>query len=243
MPSEHDIAFPRLSRIQIDSLRPWGRVRPIASGDVLFKEGDRGFSFYVVLEGTIEIVEQSRGTRHEVAVHEPGEFTGDVDMLSGRAALVTARATARGEVLELTAAALRQAVDALPEFGEIVLKAFLTRRTLLLSDGFEGIKIIGSRFSPDAHRLRDFATRNAIPFTWIDVESDEQAETLLRQFGVPASATPVVIGREGRYLTNPTVAELGRCAGLEVTIDPAELHDLIVVGGGPAGTAAAWVGG
>jgi len=214
-------------------------VRAIAPGEVLFKEGDRGFSFYVVLEGAIEIVEQSRGTPHEVAVHQPGEFTGDVDTLSGRAALVTARATAPGEVLELTAAALRQAVDALPEVGEIVLKAFLTRRTLLLSDGFEGIKIIGSRFSPDAHRLRDFATRNAIPFTWIDLESDEQAETLLRQFGVPASATPVVIGREGRYLANPTVAELGHCAGLEVAIDPSELHDLIVVGAGPAGLAAA----
>src|SRR6476659_5469001 len=239
MPSEHDVAFPRLSRTQIDALRPWGQLRPIAPGDVLFQEGDRGFSFYVVLEGAVEIVEQSRGTPREVTVHEPGEFTGDVDTLSGRAALVTGRATARGEVLELTAAALRQAVDALPEIGEIVLRAFLTRRTLLLSDGFEGIKIVGSRFSPDAHRLRDFASRNAIPFTWIDLESDEQAETLLRQFGVPPSATPVVIGREGRYLTNPTVAELGRSVGLGATIDPSELHDLIVVGGGPAGLAAA----
>src|SRR6476620_1711880 len=184
MPSEHDIAFPRLSRSQIDALRRWGHVRAIA------------------------IVEQSRGTPHEVAIHEPGEFTGDVDTLSGRAALVTARATAPGEVLELTAAALRQAVDALPEIGETVLKAFLTRRTLLLSDGFEGIKSGGARFSPDAHRLRDFASRNAIPFTWLDLESDEQAETLLRQFGVPPSATQAVIGREGRYLTNPTVAQL-----------------------------------
>ena len=214
-------------------------MRPIAPGDVLFQEGDRGFSFFVVLDGAVEIVEQSRGTPHVVTVHEPGEFTGDVDTLSGRAALVTGRATARGEVLELTAAALRQAVDALPEIGETVLKAFLTRRTLLLSDGFEGIKIIGSRFSPDAHRLRDFASRNAIPFTWLDLESDEQAETLLRQFGVPPSATPVVIGREGRYLTNPTVAQFAHCAGLEATIDPSELHDLIVVGGGPAGLAAA----
>jgi thioredoxin reductase (NADPH) len=239
MPSEHDIAFPRLSRAQIDALRPWGRVRPIAPGDVLFQEGDRGFSFYVVLDGAVEIVEQSRGTPRQVTVHEPGEFTGDVDTLSGRASLVTGRATARGEVLELTAAALRQAVDALPEIGETVLKAFLTRRTLLLSDGFEGIKIIGSRFSPDAHRLRDFASRNAIPFTWLDLESDEQAETLLRQFGVPPSATPVVIGREGRYLANPTVAQLAHCAGLEATIDPSELLDLIVVGGGPAGLAAA----
>ena len=239
MPSEHDVAFPRLTSPQIDALRRWGHVRPIAPGDVLFQEGDRGFSFYVVLDGAVEIVEQSRGTPHQVTVHEPGEFTGDVDTLSGRAALVTARATAPGEVLELTATALRQAVDALPEIGEIVLKAFLTRRTLLLSEGFEGIKIVGSRFSPDAHRLRDFATRNAIPFTWIDVESDEQAEALLRQFGVPPSATPVVIGREGRYLANPTVAQVAHCAGLEAAIDPSELHDLIVVGGGPGGLAAA----
>jgi thioredoxin reductase (NADPH) len=239
MSSDRDLAFPRLSQPQIDALRRWGKVRPVARGDVLFKEGDRGFCFYVILEGAIEIIEQSRGTPHQVTVHEPGEFAGDVDTLSGRAALVTARATAAGEVLELTADALREAVEALPEVGEIVLKAFLTRRTLLLSEGFEGIKIIGSRFSPDAHRLRDFATRNAIPFTWLDLESDEQAETLLRQFGVPASATPVVIGREGRYLANPTVAELGHCAGLEAAIDPSELYDLIVVGGGPAGLGAA----
>ncbi len=98
MPSELDIAFPRLSRAQIDSLRRWGHVRPIAPGDVLFREGDCGFSFFVVLEGAVEIVEQSRGTPHQVVVHEPGQFTGDVDTLSGRAALVTGRATARGEV-------------------------------------------------------------------------------------------------------------------------------------------------
>jgi len=134
MPSEHDIAFPRLSPSQIDVLRRWGQVRSIAPGDVLFKEGDRGFSFFVVLEGAVEIVEQSRGTPHVVTVHEPGEFTGDVDTLSGRSALVTGRATAAGQVLELTTVALRQAVDALPEIGEIILKAFLTRRTLLLSD-------------------------------------------------------------------------------------------------------------
>src|SRR6476619_5903421 len=132
MPSEHDIAFPRLSRAQIDALRRWGHVRPIAPGDVLFQEGDRGFSFYVILEGAVEIDEQSRGKPHQVTVHEPGEFTGDVDTRSGRDELVTGRATIPGEVLELASAAFRQAVDALPEIGEIVLKAFLTRRTLLL---------------------------------------------------------------------------------------------------------------
>jgi thioredoxin reductase (NADPH) len=239
MAPEREIAFPRLTVSQIDALRPWGRVRPVDSGEVLFAEGDRGFSFFVVLDGAVEIVEHSRGTAHSVTVHEPGEFTGDVDMLSGRVALVTARMARPGQLLELSATALREAVDALPEFGEIVLKAFLARRTLLLSEGFEGLKIIGSRFSPDTHRLRDFAARNAIPFTWIDLETDQEAETLLREFGVPASATPVVLTRDGHYLANPSFAEVGHCAGLEVALDPAELHDVIVVGAGPAGLAAA----
>src|SRR5260370_39921202 len=97
MPSEHDIALPRLSRTQIDALRPWGRVRSIAPGDVLFQEGDRGFSLYVVLDGAVEIVEQSRGTRHVATVHQPGRFTGDIDMLSAPAVLVTGRETPRGE--------------------------------------------------------------------------------------------------------------------------------------------------
>ena len=239
MSGDREIAFPRLTVSQIDALRPWGRVRPVDIDEVFFAEGDRGFSFFVVLDGAVEIVEHSRGTAHSVAVHEPGDFTGDVDMLSGRVALVTARMARAGQLLELSATALREAVDALPEFGEIVLKAFLARRTLLLSEGFEGLKIIGSRFSPDTHRLRDFAARNAIPFTWIDLETDQQAETLLREFGVPASATPVVLTRDGHYLANPSFAEIGRCAGLEVALDPAELHDLIVVGAGPAGLAAA----
>jgi len=141
MPSEHDIAFPRLSRVQIDALRPWGRVRPIAPGDVLFP-GRRPRVFLLRRPGRSGRDRRAirRYRRARVTVHEPGEFTGDVDTLSGRASLVSGRATARGEVLELTAAALRQAVDALPEIGETVLKAFLTRRTLLLSDGFEGIK-------------------------------------------------------------------------------------------------------
>jgi thioredoxin reductase (NADPH) len=163
-------------------------------------------------------------------------------MLSGRAALVMARVAADGEVLELSAPALREAVDEEPELGEVIVKAFLMRRSLLLSDGFAGLKIIGSRFSVDAHGLRDFATRNAIPFTWIDLESDPQAEQLLRQLGIPASDTPVVIGREGKFLRRPSIQELASCAGLGITLDPAEMHDLVVVGAGPAGLAAAVYG-
>jgi thioredoxin reductase (NADPH) len=239
MSADTELAFPVLTAAQIDSLRSCGHLRSAAAGEVLFQEGDRGFRFYVVIAGSVDIVETSSGEPKLVTVHGPGQFTGDVDLLSGRVALVTARVGADGELLEIDAASLRKAVADFPQLGEIILKAFLARRALLISGGLTGVRIIGSRFSPDAHRLRDFATRNGIPFTWIDLETDEQAETLLREFNIPPSATPVVIGKHGKFALNPSIAEFGHCAGLDIVLDPKELHDLIVVGGGPAGLAAA----
>jgi thioredoxin reductase (NADPH) len=159
-------------------------------------------------------------------------------MISGRAALVTAQVRDPGRLLVVAPAELRRLVGERPETGERVLKAFLTRRTLLIDGGFQGIKIIGSRFDPHAHRLRDFASRNAIPFTWLDLEQDEQAETLLRQFGVPAAAMPVVIGRNGHFVERPSEAQMAECAGLDAPVDPEDLYDLVVVGAGPAGLAA-----
>jgi thioredoxin reductase (NADPH) len=240
--NERDIAFPKLSDAHIAKLESCGRRHAVRAGDVLIAEGDRGFSFYVVLSGAIEIVETSTGQPHTIVVHEPQQFTGDVDMLSGRAAIITARVAADGEVIELSAPALRRAVDEWPELGDVIVKAFLMRRSLLLSDGFGGLKIVGSRFSADAHRLRDFATRNSIPFRWVDVEGDPQAEEILSRLGIPASDTPIVIGKEGRFLRRPTVEQLAHCAGLDITLDPAEVHDLVVVGGGPSGLAAAVYG-
>ena len=130
--------FRRLTGAQIATLEARGRRRAVQAGDVLFAEGDRGFSFYVVISGAVEILESSRGRPHTVVVHQPQQFTGDVDMLTGRAALVTARVAEDGEVLELSPSALREAVDEEPELGEVIVKAFLMRRSLLLSDGFEG---------------------------------------------------------------------------------------------------------
>jgi thioredoxin reductase (NADPH) len=239
MASDRDIAFPKLSAEQIDALRSRGRVRHVNEGEVLIREGDRDYDFFVVLSGAIEIVEHSGGEPHTVAVHEPGEFTGDVDMLTGRGALVTGRTQRSGEVLQLDPQELRRMIGELPEISEMLLKAFLMRRTLLLSDGFTGLRIIGSRFSPSAHHLRDFCSRNAIPFTWIDLEEDERAEALLREFGVPASATPVVVGRDGRWVSNPSVADLARYVGLDARVDADAVLDLVVVGAGPGGLAAA----
>jgi thioredoxin reductase (NADPH) len=238
MANDHEVAFPVLSATDLASLTARGHPRAVRAGEVLFAEGDRDFCFFVVVEGDVEIVEHSRGTPHQVTVHKAGEFTGDVDMLSGRSALVTAQAATDGRVVELSTGELRRAVDELPELGETVVKAFLMRRNLLLDEGFQGFRIIGSRFSPEAHRLRDFATRNAIPFRFMDLETDEQADAILRQFGIPASATPIVMGGDGEWWSNPSLADIGVCMGLVSPMEEGHVYDLVVVGAGPAGLAA-----
>jgi thioredoxin reductase (NADPH) len=238
MASDHEVAFPVLSPKDLAALTARGHPRAVRAGEVLFAEGDRDFCFFVVVEGEVEIVEHSRGTPHQVAVHQAGGFTGDVDMLSGRSAIVTARAATDGRVLELSTGELRRAVDELPELGATIVKAFLMRRTLLLGDGFQGFRIIGSRFSPEAHRIRDFATRNAIPFRFMDLETDEQADAILRQLGIPASATPIVMGGDGQWYTNPSIGDIGACLGLVSPMEEGHVYDLVVVGAGPAGLAA-----
>jgi thioredoxin reductase (NADPH) len=234
----NEVAFPTLNAKDLAVLTARGHLREVRAGEVLFAEGDRNRSFFVVLEGSIEIVGHSKGVSHVVAVHHPGQFSGDVDMLSGRAILVTGSAAEDGRVIELTNPELRQAVEELPELGRILAKAFLTRRTLLLGEEYEGVTIIGSRFSPDAHRLRDFATRNGVPARWIDLDADEEADALLRQFNIPAAATPIVLGSDGEWVSNPSIADFARCMGLEVTLEPDHVYDLVVVGAGPAGLAA-----
>jgi len=242
MPTEEEIAFPSLSDSDLAIFRRRGHPRTVRAGDILFTAGDRNFCFYIVVEGAVAIVEHSSGEERLVRMHGPRDFTGDVDMLSGRRALITARVDQDGSLLELSTDELRSTIDEHPELTEKVVKAFLMRRTLLLSRGFEGAKIIGSRFSPDAHRLRDFATRNAIPFRFIDLDSDEHADAILKQLGVGPSQTPIVIGRNGEWRTNPSIAQFAECAGLTYSLDAEHVYDLVVVGAGPAGLAASVYG-
>jgi thioredoxin reductase (NADPH) len=233
-----DVAFPVLSRADIAALTARGKPREVHAGDTLFTEGERNRSFFVVIDGAIEIVEHSRGEPHQVTVHHPGQFTGDIDVFNGRPALVTGRVVEDGELVELTPDNLRRAVDELPDLGDIIIKAFLLRRELIQASGFEGVRIIGSRFSPESHRLRDFAQRNAIPYRFMDVETDPEAEVLLREMGVPPSETPIVVGQKGKSHRNPSNEEFASCAGLTVELEPGHVYDLVIVGAGPAGLAA-----
>jgi thioredoxin reductase (NADPH) len=238
MANDLDVAFPTLSAEDLATLTARGTKRPVRVGETLYQEGDRNHSFFVVLDGAVEAVEHSRGTPHQLTVHRRGNFTGDVDLLSGRAILVTGRVIEDGTVVQLDTEDLRRAVDELPELGDIIIKAFMMRRTLILNDGFEGVQIIGSRFSPDAHRLRDFASRNAIPVRFRDLETDPEAEALLRNLGVSPSETPIVIGQGGKYHRNPSLEQFANCAGLTAVLEPEHVYDMVVVGAGPAGLAA-----
>jgi len=238
MANDTDVAFPVLTGRDLDRLVARGHPRPVKVGDVLFAQGDRNFCFYIVLEGAVEIIEHASDTPHVVTTHRKGQFTGDIDTLTGRVALVTARVVEEGLVQMLNTAELRKAIDEMPEVGDIIIRAFLMRRRMLVESGFVGVTMIGSRFSPAAHRLRDFAVRNLVPIRWMDLDSDVQAEDMLRTLGVEPSETPIVIGTKGQVHKNPTLEQFARCAGLVVTLDADHVYDLVVVGAGPAGLAA-----
>jgi thioredoxin reductase (NADPH) len=235
---DREVAFPVLSRADIIALTARGKPREVHAGDTLFTEGERNRSFFVVLDGAVEILEHSRGEPHQVTVHHSGQFTGDIDVFNGRPALVTGRAIEDGRLVELSPGDLRRAVDELPDLGDIIINAFLRRRELMNQAGFEGVKIIGSRFSQSAHRLRDFAQRNVIPYRFMDLETDPEAEILLRELGVPPADTPIVVGRKGEFHRNPTNEQFANCAGLTVELEPGHVYDLVIVGAGPAGLAA-----
>ena len=229
-------AYPRLSQDQIDTLEPYGERRPIHAGEVLYAEGDPSDLFYVILAGRVAMVE-GYGTDDQrvVRVHGPGRFLGELSLLTGQTEFFTAVALDDGEVLAVPVDGLRAVVSRNPELGDAILRACLVRRTLAIGIG-AGFRIIGSRYSQDSRRLRDFAMRNRLPHRFIDLESDPAAENLLRQFSIGPDETPVVVWRE-RVLRNPSNAELAQLVGLVTVTGSGLTCDLIVVGAGPAGLA------
>jgi thioredoxin reductase (NADPH) len=234
-------AFPRLSDAQIAALDAQGVRRVTRPGDILFAEGDRECDFFVVLAGKAASVE-GHGTPEErvIAIHGPGRFLGELSLLTGEGAYYSAVALDAGEVLAVPAARLRELVARDPAFGDLILRAYLLRRSILIGLG-AGLRIVGSKYSPDTRRVRDFAARNRLPYRWLDLEADPSAEAVAAQFGVTPQDTPVVIVH-GRLLRNPSNAELAAAVGLPAPNEPQASCDLLVVGSGPAGLSAAVYG-
>jgi thioredoxin reductase (NADPH) len=231
-------AYPRLSDDQIATLEAGGARRTVDRGETLVREGERADYFFVLLSGKVAVsTTDDTGNRHVIRVHGPGRFLGELGDLEGQAAFYTAEVVEPGEVLVVPTERVRDLVAHDPALSDLILRAYLCRRSLLIQEG-TGFRIIGSCFSPDTIRLREFAARNRLPHRWFDLERDPQAERLLQRFGVTAQDTPVVIWG-GAVLRNPTNAELARRVGLPVADTAPDESDVVVVGAGPAGLGAA----
>ena len=165
-------AYPQLTDEQLSALAKFTTLKSYQDGENLFKAGDSDFKFFVIKQGQVEIVERSTGKRKTVIVHEEKEFTGEISMLTGSPSPVSAVAVGDCQIYEVSNADLKQILKEIPQLGDCILQAFLTRRQLLESSEFVGLRIVGSRYDRDTLRLRDFLAKNRVPFTWIDLESD-----------------------------------------------------------------------
>ncbi|HEX3801965.1 MAG TPA: FAD-dependent oxidoreductase [Solirubrobacteraceae bacterium] len=234
-------AFPRLSDEQIAALSSVGERRRVNQGDVLYREGDGNRDFSVILAGKVAVVEESEEGERVIGVHGPRRFLGELGLITCQAVLVTAIVREPGEVLAVSQGCLREIVTQDLVLGDLILRALIMRRAVMIGLGV-GFRIVGSRYSPDTRRLREFAIRNRLPHHWVDLESDSGAEEILQRLGVPPLECPVVLVGSDRVLRNPSNAELARALGMS-TPDRSEMTaDLVVVGAGPAGLAAALYG-
>ena len=243
-PTLRGAAFPKLSENHIAAIGrcPHVTLKRYRDGEKLFKIGDRDFKFFVVKSGAVEIIDESGETPKTITIHGPGEFTGDVSHLTGNPSVVSAVARGDCEVYEMSTTALKHLLNNSPELGDIILQAFIARRQLLRESGnFTGLRVIGSRYSRDTFRIRDFLSKNRMLFTWLDLENDPEVNQLLKQFGVTEADTPIVLFGHLLLLRNPSNRELADAIGLHRPLEHT-VYDLAIVGAGPAGLAAAVYG-
>jgi thioredoxin reductase (NADPH) len=234
--------FPTLSEAQIERIMARGRVRTIAAGDILVEQGDSGVPFFVLLSGELEAVRPAELGKRVITLNGRGQFSGELNTLSGRATMFRIQAAEPSEVVELRHDAMMALVQGDEEIGEIIMRAFILRRAGLVKGEIGDVVLIGSAHSAETWRLKEFLLRNGHPYTYLDLERDTEAEHLMTTFRVDAGDIPVVICRAHTPLRNPSNHELAQCLGFNESIDRTHVRDVVVVGAGPAGLAAAVYG-
>jgi thioredoxin reductase (NADPH) len=233
--------FPTLTSDQLRRVALHGRSRSIGRGDVLVSAGRQATSFFVVTAGSLEIVREPE-TGEPLAVLTPGQFTGEFTMLSGRRTLVTIRAREAGEVVEVPRENVLALVQTDSELGDVLLRAFVLRRTELIARGAGDVVLLGSNHCSNTIRVKEFLTRNGHPYAFVDLDTDPGVQELLDRFHVEPDDVPVLICRGATVLRRPSNTEIAECLGFNETVDAGRIRDLVVVGAGPAGLAAAVYG-
>ena len=240
--SRVDPTFPMLTPAQVARLATHGRARHVERGDVLLEAGDQHARFFVVTAGYLEIVRSSGSAEEIVAAPRPGQFTGEVNMLSGRRGFVRIRVGESGDVIEVDREHLLALVQTDSELSDILMRAFILRRVELIARGIGDAVLVGSSHVPGTLRIKEFLTRNGHPYSYLDLDRDAGIQDLLDRFHVAVADVPVLICRGEVVLRNPTNEQIADCLGFNDAIDQAQVRDLIVVGAGPAGLAAAVYG-
>jgi len=234
--------FPVLTPAQIGRIAAIGRTRAIRSGEVLVEQGDAAIRFFVVVSGELEAVRPTSTTETLLTVFRAGQFTGEVNTLSGRPALARLRARQPGEVIELSRENVLALVQTDAKLSEILMRAFILRRVELLTQGVGDVTLVGSSHSADTLRIKEFLTGNGHPYTYIDLDRDADVQALLDHFRISTTDTPVVICRGETILRNPTNQQIADCLGFNQAVDETQVRDLVVIGAGPSGLAAAVYG-
>jgi thioredoxin reductase (NADPH) len=239
LPSGVERMFPTLKPAQVERIATHGRVRPIRAGEVLVEPGEPNVPFFVVTSGQIEIVRPSGTAETLVVIYGPAQFTGEVNMLSGRPAMLRVRARESGEVIELSHEQLLALVQTDNELSELIMRAFILRRVELIAHGLGDVVLVGSNHCAGTLRVKEFLTRNGHPYSYIDLDRDSDVQDLLDRFHITAGDVPVLICRGEVVLRNPTNQQIAGCLGFNEVIDETRIRDVVIVGAGPAGLAAA----
>jgi thioredoxin reductase (NADPH) len=232
---------PRLRTDQIELLKRYGKTRETEEGEVLFRAGDTENDFIVVLEGEVKVGDDFPGEWRTIGTFGEGRFLGELNMLTGQAMYLTGVVSEAGKVLSITRERLKEVVTEETNISDIILRAFLARRSYMVKKGL-GLRIIGSRHSGDATRLREFAARNRVPHVWMGLEDDPRASALLERLDAKPSETPVTVWQGEDVLKNPTNLQFAHATGLEVDAPLQATYDLVVIGAGPAGLGASVYG-
>jgi thioredoxin reductase (NADPH) len=236
----YDQIYPTLDPLEIERVRRFGELRSFAAGESLWTVGQVAPGLMVILVGRVEVTERDQfDNRKQIGIHSPGNFLGELALLSGRPALVDAIAQEPVEALLIPSERLRALMIAEAELGERIMRALILRRVAILQAGIGGPVILGRAENGDVLRLEGFLRRNGHPHQLLNPETDSPAKALVERFHIDPGQLPIVLCPGGQMLRNPGEAELARCLGLVRPIDPHRLYDVVVVGAGPAGLATA----